>query len=205
MKRILTVLGLLIFFGLGVFLTRYYYQVTEAEKVEEQAEVLLERIQTVAKMVTVEGYFSEIYNYKEYWRFDWSIFRKKALIRVKAKVSVGYDLSNMKIEAQEKDKLILISNIPDPEIISIDHDLDYYDLSQGTFNSFTEEDYNKLNSNAKLFIEEKAKESDLFEKAEEQGNQLIELIQFITESTGWQVQVEGKIYPPLIQQDSLLN
>lgn len=205
MKRVLVVIGFLIFFGLGVMGTRYFYSLQEADKVEEEATVLLDRIQTVAKMVTVEGYFSELYNYKEYWRFDWSIFRKKALIRVKAKVSVGYDLSNMKIDALENEKLIVISDLPDPEIISIEHDLDYYDLSQGTFNSFTEEDYNKLNTNAKQFIEEKAKESDLFEKAEEQGNQMLELIQFITESTGWRVQVEGRIIMPKVVQDSLLN
>ena len=68
----------------------------EKFRLTEQSQVLMEKIKTVAKLVTVEGYFSEVYDYQDYWNYDVSMFRKKALIRVKAKVSVGYDLSKMK-------------------------------------------------------------------------------------------------------------
>ncbi|MBK9982671.1 MAG: DUF4230 domain-containing protein [Saprospiraceae bacterium] len=62
----------------------------------------LEKIRTVCKLVTAEGEFSEIYSYKESKWFDVSFLSKKALIRVKAKVSVGYDLSKIKVEPDEK-------------------------------------------------------------------------------------------------------
>ena len=192
LKRLLYLLGFIVVFGFGVLLTRYYFTLKIEEKIEENSTVLLEKIQTVAKLITVEGYFSEVYNYKDYWGYDWGIFRKKALMRVKAKVSVGFDLSKMKIEALEEEKLVIISQLPQAEILSIDHDMDYYDLKEGTFNSFTEQDYNKLQENAKKYIEAKARESELFEEAEAQGNQMIDLIAFITEAAGWTIRVEGR-------------
>ncbi len=204
MKRILYIAGLLLVFGLGVLLTRYYFAFKVDQKVEEKADVLLERVKTVAKLVTVEGYFSEVYNYKDYWGYDWGIFRKKALMRVKARVSIGYDLSKMKIEAVAEERKLYLTNIPEPEVISIEHDIDYYDLQQGAFNSFSEEDYNKLHKDAKNYILAKVDESDLAEQAQAQGNEMIDLIRFMTESAGWIVVVEGKEYAPA-PQDSLLN
>ncbi|MBK9982670.1 MAG: DUF4230 domain-containing protein [Saprospiraceae bacterium] len=46
----------------------------------------------------------------------------------------------------------MISGMPPAEILSVDHDLDYYDLSEGFFNSFSTEDYNKINADAKDFV-----------------------------------------------------
>ena len=201
-KRLLYLLGFIVVFGFGVLLTRYYFTLKIEEKIEENSTVLLEKIQTVAKLITVEGYFSEVYNYKDYWGYDWGIFRKKALMRVKAKVSVGFDLSKMKIEAIEEEKLVIISQLPQAEILSIDHDMDYYDLKEGTFNSFTEQDYNKLQENAKKYIEAKARESELFDEAQAQGNQMIDLIAFITEAAGWTIKVEGR---PDLDPDPMMD
>ncbi len=190
-RKILLAIGLIAVFAMGVFISRYYYQTKEV-KVTENSDVVLEKIKTVAKLITVEGYFSEIYDYKDYWAYDFSIFRKKALVRVKAKVSVGYDLSNIKIEANPEEKIISVGNLPEPAILSIDHNIDYYDISAGTFNPFTEADYNKINQNAKKFIEQKAQESDLIEAAKKQGNQTLDLMRFIAENAGWKFVVAGQ-------------
>ncbi len=191
LRPFITLLALAGLFVLGFWIARSMYQKKEKVKTEEDATVLLEKIQTVAKLVTVEGYFSELYNYKDYYAYDWWIFRKKAILRVKAKVSAGYDLSGLAFDVQPDQNLIIIRNIPDtPQIISIDHQLDYYDISEGTFNSFSETDYNKINQNAKSFIEEKARQSDLLPKAKEQGIEMLELIRFIAESAGWKVQMD---------------
>lgn len=189
-KKILIVLGIVAVFALGVFVTRYMYETRKIE-VQENSDVVLEQIKTVAKLISVEGYFSEIYDYQDYWGYDWSWFRKKALVRVKAKVSVGYDLGQMKIDALPEEKTIVVSNLPKPEILSIDHDLDYYDISEGTFNSFTEADYNRINTNAKKYIEARAKESNLIKTAEEEGNQALELMRFIAESAGWKFVIKS--------------
>ncbi len=189
-KKILIVLGIVAVFALGVFVTRYLYETRKIE-VQENSDVVLEQIKTVAKLISVEGYFSEVYDYQDYWGYDWSWFRKKALVRVKAKVSVGYDLGQMKIDALPEEKTIVVSNLPKPEILSIDHDLDYYDISEGTFNSFTEADYNRINTNAKKYIEARAQESNLIKTAEEEGNQALELMRFIAESAGWKFVIKS--------------
>ena len=159
-KNIAAIVALLLVFGLGIFATKKYYQLGETVT-KQNSQVLLERMKSVAKVIAVEGYFSEIYTHEDYYNFDLSPFRKKALLRVKAKVSVGYDLEGMKMEANDATKIISISNIPDPEILSIDHEIDYYDIQEGTFNSFTEQELTDLNRRAKKFIEEKAQSDEL--------------------------------------------
>lgn len=184
---LLSIIGLilLVFFGTRAFYTQ------ESRTVEEESQVLLEKVKTVTKLIAVEGEFAEIYDYKEYWKYDISPLRKKALVRVKARVSVGFDLNNMGIQAYPEERKLVISNIPDPKILSIEHDLDYYDITQGSFNAFTPEDYNKINKNAKAMIEKKAMESQLFEMAEQQGNELFEIIRFMVEGMGWQLEFQS--------------
>ncbi len=184
LRKILIGLGIVGVFALGILATRYFYQSQQIRYVEN-SDVVLEKVKTVAKLISVEGYFSEVYDYKDYWGYDLSWFRKKALVRVKARVSVGYDLAQLKIDALPEERTIVVSNLPDPIILSIDHDLDYYDISQGTFNYFSEQDYNRINTNAKQFIEAKALESDLIATARKEGNQVLELMKFIAESAGW--------------------
>jgi hypothetical protein len=196
-KRVISIAFVLLIFLLGVLATRWFYKKFETVR-EEQATVLLERVRSVAKLVTVEGQFSEIYDYKDYdYGYDISPFRKKALIRVKATVSVGYNLEKLKIEAIPSEKKIIVSNMPNPEVLAIEHDLDYYDLQEGIFNSFSTEDYNRLNANAKEFIRKKALESNLIRMASEQKNILIETMQYITESTGWRFEVAGQQPSPV--------
>jgi hypothetical protein len=182
-------------FLLGFFTARWYLQKT-SPTADEKATVLLESIRNVAKLITVEGYFSEIYDYKDYYGYDWSPFRKKALLRVNAKVSVGYDLSEMKIEARPVEKRFIVTELPEPGIISIDHKIDYYDIQEGTFNSFSPEDYNRLQENVRKFIEQKALQSDLMPAAMRQGNLLIETMKTIAESAGWTLQVDVPLTIP---------
>ena len=202
-KKLPFVLGIIAIFALGVIVTWSFYTRLEV-KSEENSDVILERVKQVAKLITVEGYFSEVYDYKDYWGYDLPFLRKKALVRIRAKVSVGYDLNRLKIEALPESKTILVTHMPEPEILSIDHDLDYYDISEGTFNSFTEADYNKINTNAKKYIEAKAKESNLLETAQKEGNQALELMKFITESAGWKFKIAG-VSSESNALDSLLN
>lgn len=163
----------------------------------EEATVLLESIQKVSKLISVEGNFSEIYQYQDHKGFDLSFFRKKALVRVKAKVSVGFDLQLLEIETLPDQKLLLIKNFPAPEILSIDHDLDYYDITEGTFNAFTEKELTSLNQNAKRFIESKVEQSNLTDLAIEQANELLETITFLSESMDWQVKT--------VQNDTIVD
>lgn len=200
MRRLLLGFAIVGFFVAGFWIARSIFLPKEHVVTQQEATVLLEKIRTVAKLVTIEGYFSELYNHKDYWRYDWWIFRKKALLRVKARVSVGYNLEGLDIKADTALKTIFIKNIPqEPEIISIDHSIDYYDISEGSFNTFSPEDYNKLNKKARDLIEQKARESDLIKQARDQGIEILDLIRFIGESAGWKVQMDSVANKPAVK------
>ena len=150
---------------------------------------MLEKIRAVCKLVTAEGQVAEIYEYKESYPFDISLFTKKALIRVRATVSVGYDLGKIKLEPDNKNHTLVLSGLPAAEIISVDHDLDYYDLTEGFFNKFSTEDYNKLNTRAKEFITSQVQKSSLMQAADKKRDELIDVIRFMVEQAGWKILV----------------
>jgi hypothetical protein len=158
-------------------------------RTDESSVVLLEKIRTVCKLVTAEGQFAEIYEYKESYPFDIPLFTKKALVRVRATVSVGYDLAKMKISVDEKSHSLVISDLPSAEILSVDHDLDYYDLTEGFFNKFSTEDYNTMNSRAKEFIVSQVKNSSLMQAADKKRDDMIQVMRYMAEQAGWKVMV----------------
>jgi len=188
MKYIVGLIAMLILFASGYFFSQWL-QFRQAEKNQISSEVILNRIKEVSKLVTVEGYFSEMYNYKNYYNLEWSMFTKKALVRVKAKVSMGVDLNKVNIKLDNVNKVISMDRLPEPEIISLDHDIDYYDITEGTFNTFTPEDFNKINSDAKDYIRKVAIQSELPARAKLQSQKSIETIKLIAESAGWTVKI----------------
>jgi len=159
------------------------------KKKSEDLGVVMEKMKKVNKWTTVEAYFSEMYNYKDYYYYDFSPLRKKALIRVKAKVAAGFDFESIQFEIKEAEKIIIIHKFPAAEILSIDHELDYYDITEGTFNSFTADEYNILNKNAKDFIQQKALESPLLKEAEANKEEWMDMIRLTIQASGWDLQI----------------
>mgnify|MGYP001285226947 FL=1 len=188
-KGFIQLLLLLVVFALGGWLS-YQYFVAKSKPVEDST-VLLEKIQAVTKLITVEGQFSELYNYNEYQGYFTMLWDKKVLVRVRATVSVGYDLESMNLEADPATRTIYMSALPEPEILSIDHSLDYYDISEGLFASFTPEDYTRINQRAKDLIRDQALQSKLMPAAREQADKILELIEFMVESAGWKLHIAG--------------
>jgi len=90
----------------------------------------------------------------------------------------------------ELEKTIRIYNLPDPEIISIDHDADYYDLTEGSFNSFTIDELNSLNAKAKDYIEQVALESELVDAVDEQAKTSFQWLRALVETAGWSLSIE---------------
>lgn len=79
---------------------------------------------------------------------------------INADVTVGFDLSKMKYEIDEKSKIIRIISIPKEEI-KIAPDYKYYDVNQSTFNEFSGDDYNKINKMARENLAKKIEKSTL--------------------------------------------
>ncbi len=154
-------------------------------KTEVSATVLLERIEKVVKLTTVEGNFSEIYNYKNHVVADIWPLRKKALVRITATVAVGYDFESIEIDIDQDNRMITLSNFPPPQILSIQHDIDYYNFENGLFNMINNKDITDMGIEAKSFIEQKARESDLFDRAESQRVELLDMMGMAMDASGW--------------------
>jgi len=188
LKRLLLLLVIALAFLLGGWLTYRFFAPKET-KPQESATVLLEKIREVVKLTTVEGEFSEIYNYSEYSGYFTWFWDKKALVRVNAIVSVGYDLGNLKIEADSAARVLRIGPLPEPQILSIDHALDYYDVSTGVFSEFSPQDLTRINQRAKDLIRESALQSNLLPSARAQSDKVFDIVRFMAESTGWKVEI----------------
>ena len=111
--------------------------------------------------------------------------KKKALIIVKAKAHIGYDLKKLKLKADNGKKKIILNEFPEPEILSIEPDLQFYDIKNGLFNSFSPEDLTKLNVEAKEHIKQKIPESGLMDTARKEALQAVFLLEKIVETIGW--------------------
>ena len=98
-------------------------------RVNEQSILLLDKIKQVCKLITVEGEFSEIFTHRDEKSLFFKLLQleKKALIIVKAKVLVGFDLTKINIEINSNTKQVKLSHFPEPGILSIDSDIEYYD------------------------------------------------------------------------------
>src|SRR5688572_33424947 len=98
--------GLLLLVGtvlLVFFITREIYE-PDVETEQVSAAVLLERVRPVLKLTTVEGDFVELYAHSDSWDWGYSIpgfTEKRAILRVKARVSVGYDLNGLQVSTDE--------------------------------------------------------------------------------------------------------
>lgn len=192
--KILLGIALLLAVGGLAWWAGFKYRMLET-KTDTQVSLILEKVEKVLKLVAVEGHVAEIFDHKEYNGFDIGLFTKKALIRVNAKVSVGYDLEGVDFVVDEQSKTVTISDFPAPEVLSIDHDLDYYDVREGVFNTFTTADYNKLNRQAKEYARNKVVEGELFDEAEAQKNEILDMLRLLLEGAGYTMVVDQKQLP----------
>lgn len=192
-KNIGGIITLLFVLALGIYGAKWWYGNNDRQT-QQESQVLLEQVKAVTKLVTTEGYFSEIFSEvdtKSYFGFPST---KKVLIKVKAKVSAGFNLGNMKIEADHTTKTLRLSNIPAPEIISIEPEISYYDIANGVFNTFTNEDYTRLNKRAVEIVREQALKSDFMNNVNEQGKKNFDALRILAESMGWKFEIVGSSF-----------
>ncbi|CAH1001044.1 hypothetical protein LEM8419_02013 [Neolewinella maritima] len=199
-RTVLTLLVFVLAFALGIASLALWQSRQQDQRVHEEATILLDRVRNVMKMVTVEGDVSELFSSTSSRdvtlylplpsRFS---FDKKATVEVRGTVLVGYDLEQLDISVDPDRRILTLRNLPEPEILAIDHELVYRDLNESWFNSFSTEDYSRLNRRAKERLRDEALESDLLARARVQGNAVIEGIEYLARSAGYEVVVvEGE-------------
>lgn len=159
------------------------------EVTEQQSTILLEKIRSVCKLVSVEGDFAEIFHYENSKDSFLNLFtsKKKALIVIKAKAHIGYDLGKLDLSADTDNKRVILKHFPQPEVLSIEPDLQFYDIKNGIFNSFSPTDLTRVNQDAKKLIREKIPESGLMETARKEALQAVFLVEKIVETIGWKL------------------
>lgn len=183
----------------GAFLYANYFGAPKKAKdpmPDINQHILLERVKKVAKLITVEGEFSNIHQYNDSYWSDISILRKKAIIKVNARVSVGYDLKKAQFEVDAENKVLRVKNLPAPEILSIDHDLKYYDIQEGMFNAFTEEELTSIGAVAKKKLQKEASQGPLMDQAKAEGIESLEIIKILVEQAGWRFEVQNNVVEP---------
>ena len=111
--------------------------------------------------------------------------KKKALVVINAKAHIGFDFSKLKMDATTKK--VVLTHFPQPEVLSIETNINYYDKKDGMFNKFEASDLTELHDNAKAHIQEKIPESGLFNVARGEALEAIQLIESIVETIGWKL------------------
>jgi len=184
-----TFFGVIIGVLISLAIVAYLNTLKNKRIVNSQSVLLLDKIKSVCKFITVEGDFAEIYHFEDVKeRFlKLVISKKKALIVINAKAHIGYDLSKIKLKADKDKKKILLEHFPQPEILSIETNLNYYDKKDGFFNKFEASDLTGLHNDAKQHILDKIPESGLIQLAQKEALETISLIEKIVETIGWKL------------------
>ena len=179
------IIGVLVSLGVVTFLK----SVKKKQLVNSQSVLLLDKIKTVCKFITVEGDFAEIYHYEDVKERFLKLVtsKKKALVVINAKAHVGYDLSKIKLESDKANKKIILKHFPQPEVLSIETNLNYYDKSDGYFNKFEASDLTGLHNEAKKHIQDKIPQSGLIQIAQKEALETISLIETIVQTIGWKL------------------
>ena len=183
------VLGLLLGAIFMFWTYTYFRKKKNKELTEHQSTILLQKIRSVCKLMTIEGDFAEIYRYENTRQHFMSLLssKKRALIVINAKAQIGFDLKKVNMHADNEKKTIFMTNFPEPEVLSIQPELEFYDIKNGLFNSFRPKDLTTLNKEAREHILEKIPESGLMETAKREALEAVLLIEKIVETIGWRL------------------
>ncbi|MDY0780287.1 DUF4230 domain-containing protein [Tenacibaculum sp. IB213877] len=194
----------LLFIGLALgaiasyFIFQKFSSVQKKHLTEKQSFILLDKIKKVSKLITVEGEFAEIYHHEN--RQDKFLglvsSKKKAIIIINAKTHIGFDFRKIKMQADNKRKTIILSEFPQPEVLSIEPNIRFYDIQNGLLNKFNSEDLTKVNQEAKEHILQKIPESNLMQTANQEALEAIMLMQNLVETIGWKLDYSALELPP---------
>jgi len=188
-KAVLLVLVILgVVFGLRYFESKQ----EQRDQLEESTSLIQKQIKNVGKLVVTEGSFSQVYSFKDSKRFYLDVFsaRKKALIVVNAEVTIAYDLSKLKTEVNPETKTVTITYIPDEEI-SINPNIQYYDVTQDYLNQFEAADYNKIQKRIQKSLMGKIEKSSLKSNSKNRLVSELQKIYILTNSMGWTLEYDG--------------
>ncbi len=187
MRKILfgIVITLVLVFGL-----RYCeHQQDEKEALRLNSVFLQKELNNVSKLIVTEGNYAQVYTYEDLKTVYFDVFtaKKKALVVVNATATIAYDLSEVKTTIDAATKTVTITYIPEPEL-SINPDIEYYDLQQDYLNQFEAADFNKIRVRVEDSLRKTIATSSLVTNAQNRLISELQKIYLLTNSMGWRLQ-----------------
>lgn len=182
---VLIIFGLIIG-GLIAFLSFKLLTAKSQSSTVVSSHTVVESMKKVFKIVAAEGQLNEIYDYentKKLLKFIPST--KKALVLVRAKVLVGYDIEKSKWEVDKENKKVRLIEFPKPEILSMDTDFNYYYFEDDLFNFIGRKDLQEIQDLAKKQVRNAALQSGLIKTA---ADQMKLLLTEIASANKWQIE-----------------
>ncbi|SRX54547.1 DUF4230 domain-containing protein [Aequorivita sp. CIP111184] len=156
------------------------------EQLEANTALIQKELKNVGKLIVTEGSYAQVLTYKNNKEVFFGLVpsEKKAIIIVNAKANIAYDLSKITTIVDEATKTVTITNIPEPEL-SINPNIEYYNIQQQTFNQFNAGDYNKIKKDVEKSLRKKIEASELRTNAENRLISELQKIYILTNSMGW--------------------
>jgi len=183
------IVGLIIGAAIVAGLAYLFRNMFVKDKSEQQSVILLEKIRSVSKLITIESDFTEILHHKDTKSLLLNMFSsdKKAIVLANSKVMVGFDMKQIRIKPYPKNKTLELIHFPPPQVMSIETHLDYYDITNGLFNKFEASDLTKLNQKVRENVETKIPQSGILNTAHEKALETIKMIENIVDTFGWKL------------------
>ncbi|PKH50473.1 hypothetical protein CXF68_07090 [Tenacibaculum sp. Bg11-29] len=182
-------LGLISGTVISYFIFQKFSSTSKKHLTEKQSVILLDKIKRVSKLITIEGEFAEIYHHENSKEKFLGLFssKKKAIILINAKVHIGFDFRKIKMHTDTKNKSLILSDFPQPEVFSVEPNIRFYDIQNGLLNKFSSEDLTEVNKEAKEHILQKIPESNLMQTANKEALEAISLMENLVETIGWKL------------------
>jgi hypothetical protein len=176
----------------------------DREVLNANTALIQQQIQQVGKLIVTEGYYSQVYTYKNSQKLFLSLVsaNKKAMILAKAKATVEYDLRQLETKVDPDSKTVIITKIPDP-VLNVYPEFEYYDVTQDFLNPFEANDYNKIKTSITQQFRAKIEASDLKNDAQDRLMSELLNIYILTKSLGWTLVYNEVIIENEEQMESL--
>ncbi|WP_318345264.1 DUF4230 domain-containing protein [Flagellimonas baculiformis] len=173
---------------------------------EENSMLIQQELKNVSKLIVTEGHFAEVYNYKDSKELFGPLItaHKKALVVVNADVTIAYDMAQIQYEVDEENRVLKITQIPEPEI-KISPDFEYYDVTADYLNPFNAGDYNAIKRNVNASLMKKIEASSLRSNAENRLVSELSRILVLTNTMGWTLVHENMPVENMGQLEQILD
>lgn len=192
--RPMSLLGAAAILGAGIVLgaavSRGIPSFTPARRTTIDQSVVVERLESVAKLVTTEAMVRDVVSYRQTWLGS----TKRALVIVTGKAMVGVDLRRPpRITIREQDRHIALV-FPRATLLGVDiTELRTWDESRGLWNPFHPADRDTIFQLARRQLAFAARDLAVIEHAERSARLLL---QGLFEPEGWTVDVSFAGAPP---------